>query len=193
MRGAALPNVEDPACLIGSPRTRPFPAGFGFYGRDWAPRVGKLGTYDDAWRLNRSPDPPADFDDAFYNAAHPDLQADGYLRGDETVILHHLTPDGETRFQLPAVTVLCSVAKSYDLVVDCLRRQSPDHPDLETLQQMTDEKAEVDMHLDTLCLLPDEKRLFLLWRGRIPLIGPAALEIDEIDISQQASETNCRM
>ena len=51
------------------------------------PRVSYAGTYDEQYQKERAPDPPLDFSYAFYNGAHPDLQVEGYLRGDEEVEL----------------------------------------------------------------------------------------------------------
>ncbi|HEY7037549.1 MAG TPA: DUF2169 domain-containing protein, partial [Methylomirabilota bacterium] len=82
VKGLRLPNLEDPRNLIHSWDSRPRPVGFGFYGRGWAPRLAYAGTYDDRYRSERHPQPPADFSYRFFNGAHPDLQVEGYLRGD---------------------------------------------------------------------------------------------------------------
>ena len=47
---------------------------------------------------------PLDFDDAFYNAAHPDLIAPRYLAGGEEVVLEGMGPRN-TRFWLPRLAV----------------------------------------------------------------------------------------
>ncbi|MDA8140076.1 MAG: DUF2169 domain-containing protein [Desulfobacteraceae bacterium] len=175
-----LPNIEDPKALIQSPEDKPKPVGFGYYGRAWAPRAGYLGTYDENWRKQRAPEPPLDFKYDYHNAAHPDLQIKGYLRGDEPVSLHNLTPDGTLQFRLPGVSISCMAEKSYDLLVDHLEKTAPGHPSLESLWRMPPEKTAVTMHLDTLCLMPDEKRCYLIWRGRVPVFDTTALEVKEI-------------
>ena len=80
-----FPNLEDPDNSIRSWRSKPKPVGFGFYGRGWHPRAKYAGTYDEKYQKERAPSVPLDFSYAFYNAAHPDLQVKGYLRGDEDV------------------------------------------------------------------------------------------------------------
>lgn len=50
------------------------PAGFGFVGRPWAPRLALAGTYDEAWLQERSPGLPEDFDFAYWNGAPADQQ-----------------------------------------------------------------------------------------------------------------------
>ncbi|HLB00528.1 MAG TPA: hypothetical protein VJO14_04000, partial [Bacteroidota bacterium] len=41
---------------------------------------------------------------------------------------------------------------------------------------------DVEMRLDTLCLIPEEKRFFLVWRGSLPVRNLGALEIREVSI-----------
>ncbi|MCZ6675811.1 MAG: DUF2169 domain-containing protein, partial [Candidatus Poribacteria bacterium] len=112
LEDARLPNLEDPDNLIESWEDHPKPIGFGFYGKAWEPRAGYMGTYDEKWRKERSPDPPTDFRFDHYNAAHPDLQVEGYLKGDERIELVNLTPDGRIRFWLPGTQVSMSVTKT---------------------------------------------------------------------------------
>jgi hypothetical protein len=175
--GAPLPNLEDPNYLIRSWKDHPRPVGFGFYGRAWMPRTGFLGTYDDKWRKERSPDPPEDFRFDYYNGAHPDLQFDGYLVGNEEVELVYLMPEGTIRFQLPGISISCSVSKSFEL----LNPESFPEPEEQgrDVEGVEDEDMyegfekedtyeefqknqepdlvdkEVNLNIDTLCLIPD--------------------------------------
>lgn len=185
VQGVLLPNIEDPGDLIRSPKDHPLPVGYGFYGRDWAPRVDYLGTFDDQWRESRSPELPRDFSFSYYNAAHPDLQIEGYLQGDEAVELRNLTPEWVMRFRLPAVRITCRVDICYRMLTAFLEIRQPSHPELEKLRTRAPERLELVMNLDTLCLLPDEQRFFLIWRGRLPLFNLTGLEIDTIRISHQ--------
>ena len=141
-----LPNIEDPRNLISSPDDRPTPAGLGFIGPSWQPRLSYAGTYDDAWEKGRKPLLPDDFDDRFFNAAHPDLACPGFLKGDEEVTAIGVSPNGPIRFMLPAVTPSCSVEAG----------STGEHP--------------IELRLDKLVLEPDENRLLLLWSGslRVP-------------------------
>ncbi|HEY3159665.1 MAG TPA: DUF2169 domain-containing protein [Vicinamibacterales bacterium] len=101
--GVALPNIEYPDDAVGSWKDRPRPAGFGPVSRHWQPRVGFAGTYDEAWTQQRSPLPPDDFDDRFFQYAPADQQAPSFLHGGEQAALAGLTPSGELRFVLPKV------------------------------------------------------------------------------------------
>jgi len=83
--GMGLPNLEDPGCLIAAPTDCPPPAGVGFIGRHWLPRATYAGTYDDAWGSERCPLLPLDFDDRYFNSAHPRLVSDRHFRGGEKV------------------------------------------------------------------------------------------------------------
>ena len=199
--GAPLPNLEDRNRLIKSWKDHPRPVGLGFYGRAWMPRAGYVGTYNDEWREKRSPDPPEDFKFDYYNAAHPDLQVKGYLKGDEEVELVNLTPDGRIRFQLPGISVTCSATKSFEYLTAASSTSTEeqavaeDSEDLDTGEEFEGEyeefeeaqepswiQEEVKLNLDTLCLIPDEKRLYLVWRGLCPINDLTAFEVKTIDV-----------
>jgi hypothetical protein len=184
--GALLPNIEDPRKLIKSWKDHPKPVGFGFYGRAWKPRAEYLGTYDDKWRKERSPDPPEDFKFDYHNAAHPDLQVRSYLKGDEEVELINLTSDGNIRFKLPGVGATCTVIKT-SLEEEEIDEEISEELNMGEEFEHTDEASidteEVPLYLDTLCLIPDEGRLFLVWRGLCPIKDLTALEVKTIEVS----------
>lgn len=159
-----LPNLEAPNDLIGSCKDHPKPAGFGFYGRAWQPRVSYMGTYDDTWRKERSPDLPEDFNPAFYNGAHPDLQAEGYLKGDEKVELIHLTPGGHAVFHLSGLDVTCHVEKKFD------------HDD----ESKPTEKINIPLDLDTLCIIPGDGMFYQVWRGTRHIAAIDSLEVNRV-------------
>jgi hypothetical protein len=159
--GRPLPCIEDPKHLIRRITDRPPPAGFGFYHRAWQPRAAYAGTYDDTWRKQRSPLPPEDFDARFYNGAHPDLQVKGYLKGDETVDLLNLTPEGRTAFGLPGL---------YPFVTITTRAG----------KNGNQKKESCAMNLDTVFIEADRRRCCLVWRSGLaagPAASPDALEI----------------
>ena len=86
---------------------------------------------------------PEDFSFAYHNAAHPDMIYDGYLEGDEKIVLHRLHPDCETlRFFLPGYRV--------GLLV----------------RYMSGAMAAAKIELDTLCVETEENRAYLVWRGQ---------------------------
>ena len=101
VQGLKLPNLEDPRNLIHAWSSCPRPAGFGFYGRGWAPRLAYAGTYDDKYMKERHPLLPVDFSYRFFNGAHPDLQVGGYLRGDEEVDLLNVCPGAQSGIPAP--------------------------------------------------------------------------------------------
>lgn len=162
LAGKPLPQIEDPRHLIKSPWDRPPPAGLGFYHRAWLPRARYAGTYDKAWRVQLSPRPPEDFNYRFYNGAHPDLQAEGYLQGNEPVELINLTPEGRMQFALPGVAPLCRVRRI-------------DKQAAET----------IPMNLDTVFIEPDQRRFCLVWRGRAPLAALTAAGIEQLSIQNR--------
>ena len=202
--GALLPNIENPQKLIKFCKDHPKPVGFGVYGRSWMPRARYLGTYDDKWRKERSPDPPEDFKFDYHNAAHPDLQVRSYLKGDEEVELINLTSDGTIRFKLPGVGATCTVIKT-SLEEKEMEEESSEKQNMgdefeeeldEDLDEFEDEyeefdeaeptpliMEEVNLNLDTFCLIPDEGRLFFVWRGLCPIKDLTALEVKTIEVS----------
>ena len=74
--------------------------GLGAIGRWWQPRRSKVGTYDEAWKRERWPRLPMDFDFSYWNCAPEDQQID-YPSGGEQVVMIGLNPGGEMRFRLP--------------------------------------------------------------------------------------------
>lgn len=89
--------VDDP---VTSPTGAHAPAGFGWIGRAWQPRLALAGTYDDAWREQQWPLSPHDFDFAFYNGANPALIVEP-LRGGERFSATNLSPSGLVSFEVP--------------------------------------------------------------------------------------------
>lgn len=166
LAGQPLPGIEDPRCLIQSPHDRPRPVGFGFYNRAWQPRVAYAGTYDQAWREQRCPLPPEDFDPRFYNGAHPDLQVDGFLKGNEPITLINLTPEGRADWYLPDVRLTSAITRGG---VNGQR-----------------EKQLLAMNLDTLFLEPDKQRCCIVWRGSAALGEPAGAGIEKLTIGCKA-------
>lgn len=142
--GRLLPNTEDPAHPITTPRRTYRPLAFGPIGRNWQPRVRHVGTYDQAWLRDTFPFLPADYDDRHNQAAPPDQQIP-HPTGGEVITLENLTPQGTTRFHLPAI----------DLPIELTRRDGP---------------SEVNRpRLDTIHIEPDHRRLSLTWRTTFPV------------------------
>ncbi len=133
----ALPNLEDPAHLIDSPRARPDPACFAPIPRMFASRLRLAGTFDEQWKATRWPGLPEDFDFAYFNAAPIDQRIEGWFRGDEEIVLENLHPDhARLATRLPGLTPRCFL-----------------------------DDREVTLVLDTITVDADLGRIFCLWRG----------------------------
>ena len=149
-----LPNIEDPDHLLRRPGQEAAPQGFGFIGRDWQPRVKYAGTYDQKWMEERMPLLPLDFDERFHNAAHPDLIAKGFLKGDEVVEAIGCTKAGRLSLGLPGV-----------------------RPQAEVV--LGRERLGITMNLCTVLLNTDASRLVLLWKGDV-IIHKRLMQMTEI-------------
>ncbi|MCF6212368.1 MAG: DUF2169 domain-containing protein, partial [Gammaproteobacteria bacterium] len=110
----------------------------------WEPRYKLAGTYDQNWVDDVFPFLPADFNDAYYQAAPLDQQID-HLKGNEMVELINLTPNGRIAFCLP---------KKEIPIVFFLKKGG---------------REERQAVADTLVIEPDLKRFTLTWRVQLPL------------------------
>lgn len=120
--------------------------------RWWQSRLQYAGTYDDAWRDNRYPFLPDDFDERFYNSAHPELICPGHLSGNECIVLEGFLPDA-------------------DRVVTGL-------PGYQPIFVLTDQQGRPHTQVplaDTLTINLDERLIYLTWR----LVVPADKEMKE--------------
>lgn len=97
---------------------------------DWAPRVARIGTTDQAWRKNVAPRLPKDFDLRYFNCAPDDQQCEGYLSGDEEVELEGLFEDRRS-FRLPALAVTALMADHDGIVLPLPMDLSTMHIDLD--------------------------------------------------------------
>lgn len=155
-----LPIVEDPRALIRSRGDKPDPAGFGPIARDWPLRKNKLGkAYGPTWKKTRAPYFAEDFDWSFFNAAPPDQQIEGYLRGDEELIFQNLHP------AIPVYACKLPGVKPRVFVRDMA---SPEGP-LRT--------REVPLALDTLFADLIRGTVTLTWRGLVPVASDDLFEV----------------
>jgi hypothetical protein len=90
--------------------------GFGPIPGDWDPRVKRIGTTDQHWIDKIAPHYPGDFDFRFYNCAPDDMQAAGYLSGNEHVALSGVMPE-LTQFHLPSLDVTALMIDHEDTLV----------------------------------------------------------------------------
>jgi hypothetical protein len=113
----AAPQIEVPENPVQSINQKYLLAGFGPTARFWPCRSQYAGTYDAAWQQQFAqsiiPDYPPDFDEAFFQAAHPDLVCKGYLRGDEIIGLAGLSPQSHVLYLgLPGIGLVGSASDS---------------------------------------------------------------------------------
>lgn len=152
-----LPNIEDPRDLVKRPQDRPAPAGFGPLSAHWAHRAGKWPRIGPGWVEDRWPHPPDDIDYAYFNAAQPALQIDGYLRGDESIVCENLHP-ARRRYEceLPRVRARAFAVDTED---------------------GKERFREVGLRLDTLFVDMEAEKLVLVWRGSVPV---RSADLDEV-------------
>jgi len=163
-----LPNIEDPTAPVTSPRDRPDPVGFGPLHPSWQQRQSLVGTYDRRYLEERWPWFPEDFDWGHFNAAPPEMQVEGYLRGDEELYFENLHPEHpQYRSQLPGERVRCFV-----------NRRLEDESDATTLD-------EVPMNLDTLWVDMEAEQLVLLWRGWTEVLSEDCDEIEDLFVMSE--------
>lgn len=162
-----LPNIEDPQDLLTPERIvlnepagwrlQPMPQGLGWYQKTWYPRsffAGVLPAYLATGALTREEHlglVPKDhvalfhkkrfpsFHPRFHNGASYGL-AVPYLRGDETIRLKSLTPEGLLHFQLPGETP----AIQLDIGL-------PGH--------------ELDVFMHSVCIRGEDRQVDIIWRG----------------------------
>lgn len=156
--------------------------GFGFYGRSWLPRIKYLGTQDEHYQKNPALAVPPDFSYAFYNGAHPDLQVDGYLRGDEEVELLNVSPEPHLRFRLPGIRPKITVAK-WTVSPDEWIEQTVDEGKEVSLQDAPTVEETVSPVLDTLVFIPDQGIFYEVFRAVCRLTSLDALEVARISVS----------
>jgi len=157
MNGVPLPNLEDPRDLISAHTQTPRPACFGYCSPAWEPRARYAGTYDEVWQTQRAPYLPEDFDNRFFNMAHPDLVYPGYLQGGEAVSIKGMHPGGDLNFELPKINLLSQF-------------------------KLKDQIDSAAFKLETLHLEPNLLQLSLVWRAAYPC-DKKALKIEEIKVS----------
>lgn len=148
--GRRAPQIELASDGLGG---RPCPpAGFGAIGPHWSPRRELAGTYDAAWRRDRAPLRPLDFDPRHAACAHPDLHSPAPLHGGEPVEVLGATPEGVWRFRLPPFApTFRSRRLERDLATGRLESRGFEHA----------------THLDTFLVDGDAGLVELTWRASL--------------------------
>lgn len=142
--GTPLPNTEEANRPVDAPDGNFAPMSFGPVGRGWASRLPYAGTYDQDWIDNTFPFLPADFQDAYYQAAPQDQQI-AYPVGLQDVALANLTTTGHAKFSLPC----------RDVPITFFRRGGG--------------HEQVNAVLDTIAFDMDKGLVTLAWRATLPL------------------------
>lgn len=137
-----LPNVEHPDKRVHSPRDRAEPVGLSATDIAWPQRMGKAGTYDDAWLKTDFPGLAADVDWTMWNSAPSDQWIDGYFQGDEEFEFEGMHPTKPVvSGRLPGLRGRAFVTRAGG------------------------EFSEVALRLETLRFFPHRERVILLFRG----------------------------
>ena len=178
IEGLDLPNFEDPGMILTQEnlvtngmenwQKQPMPQGFGWYGKLWYPRCSFAGVLpadmklyeelheasvgavpkDQVEQFKKFKMPMLDF--KYFSGASPGL-AVPYLKGNEVIRLTNLDPRGVCEIHLPGTTPKIGIDIGEGV-----------------------KNPEVFLH--TVCILKEENRMYLVWRGAIPYAGPEKLD-----------------
>lgn len=153
-----LPNIEDPEDLIRTWDSNPRPAGCGFFPRNSRPRLDWYGTFDEKWKAERPNQLPLDYRFESNNGADLSMQAGPYLRGNERIALSGVRGDSPR-----LVTSLPGVLPR-------------------VRARLHAENVELATHLDSLVMVPDEARFYILWRSTFAVADELASNVEGIAI-----------
>lgn len=163
-----VPNIQDPEDMVTSPFQKKFPAGFGALNRTWRHRSEKLGTYNNKYQKTRWPWFPDDMQQDYFNAAPPDQQFKGFLKGDESLVFENLHPKlSQYKSQLPGLRLRCFIRTV----------------DSETKKRHFEE---VDLNLDTLWVDMEAEKLVLVWRGWHPILSDEFEELAHVFLMNES-------
>ncbi|WP_158442352.1 DUF2169 family type VI secretion system accessory protein [Paracoccus aminophilus] len=98
-----LPQILRPGESVQPDAPLPAPAGLGYIHPAWQPRQRHAGTYDETWRTRVAPLLPQDFNEAFHQAAAPEMIYPGDLQGGEPVEISGMAPSGLWQLRLPQI------------------------------------------------------------------------------------------
>lgn len=164
LEGSVLPNLEDPSRLITKPEDQPAPACFGYVAPSWEPRKSFAGTYDEVWVKKRAPYLPENFNSRYFNAAHPEMVCQGYLKGGEPVTIMKMSGNGPLKFAIP----MC---------------------EFETTTEIAGRTEEPVANLETVLIEPNESRLSMVWRGALEC-DKKALKVRQVNVGLKKLMTN---
>jgi len=161
-----LPNVEDPRQLVISPKDRPAPAGYGPLPVDGPQRFQYAGkTYDQHWLEARFPGPAVDFDPRFHCVTLPDQHVESFFRGDETITVEGMHPDGPVTGALEPLVVKALLTR-----VD---------------QDGTERFSEHRLELETLVVLPNVGKVICIYRAVVPCRDDDADDVEHLMLAAE--------
>ena len=103
----------------------------------------------------------------YYNAADPELQVQGYLKGNERGMIENVTPGGgRIEFLLPCIRPRFTVTRG----ADAAKRNV----------------SEAGAALDTIVLLPDDKVFVVTWRAVVAPCAPDDNAVQEVRIEYES-------
>jgi hypothetical protein len=121
-------------------------AGFGYWPENVSHRQRHSGTYDEAWVRDRKPRLPQDFDERFFNAAHPDLQWLHPLPPGTEIRLLHLSETPQLHLRMPALGLAAQATTADGTLLPPIKLKP-----------------------DTLTIEPDQHRMSLVQRTALPV------------------------
>ena len=166
---AELPNIELPRQLIVSPSDRPEPAGFGPLPHDMPQRARHLGGIGPEWLETRWPHLPLDTDPRFFQAAPADQQLEAFWLGGEPITVRNMHPrHPDLHGRVPALRPRFFIHQ--------------DKPGGESAF------LELNVHADTLWLLPGLCMGLLIYRAATLIQSPVAEDVNCLMIEFEAPE-----
>ena len=144
-KNARVPSIFYKGDSVEAFNKKTRPAGFGFVGSDCSARTQYLGTYDEEWQKNYSPNLAEDFDFRYFNSVSEDQQLMIQNLQGQRVEIGNMHPD--------IAKLVFNIAPDYPLLVNS-------------------ENHRYEMSLDTLCFMPDQLQYYAVWRTQLPIDGP---------------------
>ena len=155
--GQAIPQIEYYDHLITSPKDSPDPAGFGPLPLDGPSRFKSAGTYDEKWFKNDYPalasDTPAE---VLMMTPKDQWVMEGFQAHDKVICKGMVAGGKELVWDIPNWQPRCMIRRS----------------------QLSPELIPIEMQLDTLCLIPHDGVLGLMWRGKVAISELDAHDVD---------------
>ncbi len=170
------PLIEAPDDPVREFRKAYEPQGLGVIAKGCLPRRKLCGTVDKAFIESEKP-LPDDFDFAFWNCAHQDLQI-AYPDGNEVVDLFNLCPHN------------ASGTTKDDKANTILRFSLPGHTPYVLVRYENGVMLPMAVSLDTLVIEPEERRVSCVYRILLPLEPEIRILEARLIFNEQAKEVS---